>query len=45
MDLTDGHLYTAARITAERHTNRARLERQPRGHQAWLAAHDEPAPF
>jgi len=39
------HDDTTARITAERNTNRARLEQQERDHQAWLAANDEPAPF
>ncbi len=33
------------RINAERTANHNRLERQRREHEAWVAAHDEPAPF
>lgn len=39
------HEDTRRRLNAERHSNRTRLEQQERDHQAWLAAHDEPAPF
>ena len=39
------HEDTRRRLNAERHTNRTRLEQQEQDHQAWLAAHDEPAPF
>lgn len=35
----------AKRVMAERAANEARLEQRRREHEAWVAAHDEPAPF